>query len=146
MTWVRNGPKRAQRQLTATLPAALRRELDKVSTRVGRRGVRIARALVARDTGGTASRIEYYTEVSRDPRGGWVYTLTVGVSARTKAQALAAIVTEFGRGHGRAGHRARGRLPPRPYLRRSRQIVVRRAASAYRRAMRVAARDAYRAN
>lgn len=133
--------KRARDGLRKKMPAALRRNLDRAAKRLGPYGVRVARTLVARDTGRTAGAITYDAEVKRDGKG-WRYELVVYVDAKTRAEALPVFVTEFGRGHGRAGARARGTLPPRPYLRPSRVLVHRRARGAFSRAMRQAAREA----
>ena len=108
-------------------------EIDKALNRLGRYGVKVARSLVAVDTGRTKAAIDH--TVSDNPRSR---TLTVDVTTSTKDQALAAIVTEFGRGHGKAGAEARGHLPARPYLRTSRTLVTKRARGAISRAMRQA--------
>ena len=130
--------------LRRRLPQALRQELDKASQRLGRQGVRIAASLVAVDTGQTRRSIKYRTIVRRETGRGWYYGLQVVVDDdKVKSRAIKAFVTEFGRGHGKAGHRARGPLPPRPYLRRSRELVNKRARGAFTRAMRAAARSQF---
>lgn len=139
MSFTRQSMQRAQRGLQRDLPRALRQELDRASGRLGPYGVRVARALVAQDTGRTFRNITYETEVTRGRGGGWQYRLIVFVRADTQREALAVFVTEFGRGQGRAGHAARGSLPPRPFLRPSRELVAKRARGAFSRAMRLAA-------
>ena len=140
--WVRNDMKRAQDGLRVHVPRRLRAELDKASGRLGRRGVRIARTLVAVRTGRTRGAITYATDTRRGRGGGFVYLLRVYVDAATKAAALATFVTEFGRGHGKTGARARGKLVPRPFLRPSRELVARTARGSFRRAMNIAAKAA----
>ena len=140
MTFVQNDMKRARKGLTG-LPRALRTRLEKVSNRLGPYGVRVAQSLVARDTGRTASSIRYVTGTTRGARGT-VFELRVYVHAETRDEAIRTFVTEFGRGHGRAGARARGNLPARQFLRPSRELVAKRARGAFSRAMREAARQA----
>lgn len=122
------------------IPRAVHQELRKASGRLGPHGVKVAKTLVAVDTGRTKSNVTYETRLTRGRSGrGWIYWLEVFVRAATKREALAAVVTEFGRGHGRAAARARGNLPPRPYLRPSRELTARRARNAFQRALRLAA-------
>ena len=144
MSFTRSSIQKAQRQISRELPAALRRELDKASSRLGPYGVRVARSLVAQDTGRTLRNIDYATEVKRGRGGGWYYQLLIFVRADTRREAITAFVTEFGRGHGAAGGYARGHLLPRPFLRPSRELVAKRARGAFSRAMRVAAQRTIR--
>lgn len=139
MSFTRQSMTKARRELSRDLPRVLRQELDRAAARLGPYGVRVARALVAQNTGRTFRNITYETEVTRGRGGGWNYRLIVFVRADTRQAALAVFVTEFGRGHGRAGHAARGSLPPRPFLRPSRELVAKRARGAFSRAMRTAA-------
>lgn len=135
--------KRARDSIRKRMPRQLRRDLDKAAEKVGRQGVKIARTLVARDSGETASLITHEAKQQRGRDGGWYYSLRVFVNAQTKAQAIKSFVIEFGRGQGRAGAFARGSLPPRPYLRPSRELTAKKARSAFSRAMRQAANAAF---
>ena len=133
---------RARRGLSHDIPIRLRWNLDKASKRLGTYGVKVARTLASGhvDTGETVNAITYAVDIKRDSRGGWRYHLRVFVDAKSRLAAIKAFVLEFGRGHGRAGGRARGHLPPRSYLRPSRELVARRARGAFAKAMREAAR------
>ncbi len=142
MSFVRNDMKRAKDALRVHMPRALRANLDKASKRLGTRGVRIAKTLAAVDSGRTRSAIKYATVVSPDGPG-WQYSLVVYVDARDKPAALAAFVTEFGRGHGRDAARARGSLPARPFIRLARSIIARTSVGSFRRAMRDAAKQGF---
>lgn len=146
MTFDRAQLRRARDGLQFRLPDALRRDLDKASHRIGPYGVRVARSLVAVGSGRTHRNIRYDVTVQRGHRPGWTYTLTVEVNfpggGRATPEIFAAFVTEFGRGQGPTGHRARSILPPRPYLRPSRVLAGKRARGAFARAMRTAAKSA----
>ena len=131
--------RRARDGLRRGVPRQLDRELQKVLPRLGAYGVRVARSLVARDTGETRSLIRHEVLTRRGARGR-DYRLRVFVDTSEKAVAIRAFVIEFGRGQGRRGAHARGHLPPRPYLRPSRELVARRARGGISRAMRTAAR------
>lgn len=125
----------ARRDLAVNMPKGLDVELAKTATRLGKYGVKIAKALVPVRTGRTRELIRY--KIDRKPGR---FRLTVFVDHTTKAEALAAYVSEFGRGHGRAGLHARGHLPPRPYYRRSRELVRKRAKGSFAYAMRKVAK------
>ena len=133
-------------QMQQRWPRALVRELNKASSRLGPYGVKIAKALVQVVSGETQSLIKYEAGVDRNPRGNY-YQLRIFIdsdaSVNPRNAAIKAFVTEFGRGHGRAGARARGSLPPRPFLRPSRELVAKRASGAFQRAMRTAARQTF---
>ena len=136
---------RARQGLSRDLPIQLRRNLDRASKRLGTYGVKVARTLAGGhiDTGETVGGIRYRIETTRDPRGGWFYSVKVFVDAKSRSAAIKAFVLEFGRGQGKAGARASGRLPSRPYLRPSRELVAKRAKGAFAKAMREAARALY---
>lgn len=134
---------RARDGVRTRIPKALRLNLNRANKRLGPYGVRVARTLVAQDTGETARSISYGTVRKRGRGGGWYYALRVFIDADDRLSAIRAFVIEFGRGQGRAGTRARGTLPPRPYIRPSRELVAKRARGAYSKAMRDAARQAF---
>lgn len=122
------------------LPIQLRLTLEKAADKVGPFGVKVARTLVAVDTGETARSISYETDVKRDANGGWYYQLRIFIDSRDRLAVIKAFVTEFGRGQGRGGARARGRLVARPYLRPSRELTAKKAKGAFMKAMRDAAK------
>lgn len=131
--------RRARDGLRRGVPRQLDRELQKVLPRLGAYGVRVARSLVARDTGETQSLLGHEVLTRRGTQGR-DYQLRVFIDTREKAAAIRSFAIEFGRGQGRRGAYARGHLPPRPYLRPSRELVAKRARGSISRAMRMAAR------
>lgn len=137
---------RTRAALRTRWPDNLVREMDRVGDRLGRYGVRIARTLVSVDTGQTRSLITYSSGVRRR-NGRTDYHVRVYVDSdrapNPRDAAIRAFVTEFGRGHGAGGVRARGRLQPRPFLRPSRELVSRRAQGSFSGAMRRALRDTF---
>ena len=143
MSFDRKQIRRARDTLQFRMPDALRRDLDKAAHRIGPYGVRVAQSIVAVDTGRTRAAITYRVVTRRTERAGWTYLLIVEIPTLTRNDIFASFVTEFGRGQGRSGARARGRLPPRPFLRPSRVLAGKRARGAFSRAMRTAARAAF---
>ena len=133
--WTENGMRRARALWTPQSQARLRRDTERTLARLGRFGVKVARAVAPVRTGQLRENI-----VATSEREGRTSQVTVGLSAATREEAIAAYVAEFGRGHGPRGEFARGPLAGRGFLRTSRILVRRRARGAIQRVMRAHAR------
>ena len=115
----------------------LRHELNRILMQLGNRGVKIAKTLAPYRTGRLRNSI---VVIPNQTRYGLEVRIGPNLVGKTREQAIAAWVAEFGRGHGPRGSFARGQLTGRRYLRASREIVRKNASRRIQGAMRKHAR------